>query len=131
MSFDIEEYLDAYYFVARRRGQLARYVRRHLRAALEEATALAADRASDEPAALFFALARHDRAFPPELWGVVVERFALGRAHALGVELRGGIDPLALVHLRLDARDGVATYADVLAWFVANLVPTRRRRWPP
>jgi len=75
MSVDIEDFLDGYYFVARRGGQLARY--------------------------------------------------------ALGVELREDVDPLALAHLRLDARDGVVEYPGVRAWFAANLVPARRRTWPP
>jgi hypothetical protein len=131
MILDIEDFLDGCYFVARRRGQLARYVRRHLRAALEEATTLAAGRESDEPAALFYALARHELALPPELWGAVLERFALGRARALGGELRQDVDPLALVHLRLDARDGIVDYPDVRTWFGANLVRARRRPWPP
>jgi hypothetical protein len=131
MSLGIEDFLDGYYFLARRRGQLARYVRRHLRTALDEAMTLAAGRESDEPAALFYALARHERAVPPELWGVVVERFAIGRARALGGELREGVDPLALIHLRLDVRDGVVDYAGVRAWFAANLVLAPRRPWPP
>jgi hypothetical protein len=131
VSIDLEDFLEGYYLVARRRGQLARYVRRHVRTALDEATTLAAGRALDEPAALFFALARRERAFPPDLWGAVVERFAIGRARALGVELPEDLDPLALVHLRLDARDGAVEYAGVRDWFAAHLVPVRRRPWPP
>jgi hypothetical protein len=61
----LETILEGYYFVARRNGELARYVRHHVVAALGEATALAKDHEEDEPAALFYAFARRGRAFPP------------------------------------------------------------------
>lgn len=45
----LEALLDAYYFVARRNGELARYVRWHVVAALDEAAALSRGYEADEP----------------------------------------------------------------------------------
>jgi hypothetical protein len=127
----LEAILEGYYFVARRNGELARYVRRHVVAAIEEATALAGGREEDEPAALFYAFARRDRAFPPALWNAFVERLAMGSAHAGGRALNPDVDPYDLAYLCLDVAEGKIAYDDVRAWFAAHLVPASPKPWPP
>lgn len=127
----LEALLDGYAFVARRNGELAKYVRHHVVAALAEARALAAGHEADEPAALSYAFSRHDRAFPPALWSAFVERLAVGAAHAQGRSLRPDVDPFALAYLCLDVAEGKVTYNEVRAWFAANLVPSRTGPWPP
>jgi hypothetical protein len=89
---ELEALLDGYLFVARRNGELARYVRRHVIAALDEAATLSLGREADEPAALFYAFARRDEAFPPVLWNAFAERVAVGAANALGLALKADVD---------------------------------------
>jgi hypothetical protein len=127
----LETLLDSYYFIARRNGELARYARHQVVAALDEATALAGGREQDEPAALFYAFARHDRAFPPALWNLFVERLAVGSAHALGLALDPNIDSYDLAYLCLDVAEGTVSYDEIRVWFVAHLVPVPPRPWPP
>jgi hypothetical protein len=127
----LETILDAYYFVARRNGELARYVRRYVVAALDEAAALSGGREADEPAALFYAFARRDQAFPPALWNAFVERLAVGSAHAIGLALKPDVDPFDLAYLCLDVAEGKLAYDGVRAWFAAHLVPVPPRPWPP
>jgi hypothetical protein len=106
----IEVLMEGYYFFARRNGELARYVRRHVVAALGEATTLAGGRKEDEPAALFYAFARRDQAFPPALWSAFVERLAVWAAQALGLALRPDVDPYDLAYLCLDVAEGKVPY---------------------
>jgi hypothetical protein len=127
----IEALLDGYYFVARRNGEVARYVRRHVVAALDEAATLAEGHEEDEPAALFYAFARRDHAFPPALWNAFTERLALGSAHALGLAPRPDVDPFDLAYLCLDVAGGKVPYDEVRAWFAAHLVRTTPKSWPP
>ena len=127
----LETVLDAYAFVARRNGELARYARRRVVAALDEAAALSGGREADEPAALFYGFARHDRAFPPALWNAFVERLAVGSAHALGLGLKPDVDPFDLAYLCLDVAEGKVPYEGVRAWFATHLVPVPPRPCPP
>jgi hypothetical protein len=127
----LETILDAYYFIARRNGELATYVRRHVVAALDEATTLSRGREADEPAALFYAFARRDQAFPPVLWNAFVERLAVGSAHSIGLALKPDVDPFDLAYLCLDVAEGKLEYDGVRAWFATHLVPVPPRPWPP
>jgi hypothetical protein len=106
-------------------------VRWHVVAALDEAAALSRGREADEPAALFYAFARRDQAFPPALWNAFVERLAVGAAHALGFALKPDVDPLDLAYLCLDVAEGKLTYDSVRAWFAEHLVPAQPRPRPP
>lgn len=99
--------------------------------ALAEATRLAADREEDEPAALFHAFARRDRAFPLSLWRSLVAHLAVGHAQAVGLSPAGDTDLSALDALRVDVAAGVVGHAEVRAWFSAHFAPIPRRSWPP
>ena len=127
----LEALLDGYYFIARRNGLLAGHVRYLVVEALGEAAVLAGGHEDDEPAALFYAFGRRDRAFPPALWNAFVERLAVGSAHRLGQALGPDVDPFALAYLCLDVAEGKVTYPEVRAWFAAHLVPVPLRPWPP
>jgi hypothetical protein len=126
----LEALLDGYYFVARRNGELARYVRPHVVAALDEAAALSRGHETDEPAALFYAFARRDEAFPPVLWNAFTERVAVGAAHGLGLALTPDVDPYDLAYLCLDVAEGKVGWEEVRAWFAAHFVPVPPRPWP-
>ncbi|MEP7124082.1 MAG: hypothetical protein ABJE95_24355 [Byssovorax sp.] len=89
--------------------------------ALSEATALAAGRAEDEPAALLFALTKRPRALV-EGWDYpVICATNLARMH--GVALVIG-NPIDLDTLRLRIVVGTASFEDVRAW-VAERVRSR------
>lgn len=92
-------------------------------AARAEADGLSAGRQLDEPAALFFALARRSRAF-----GGLAKRFipdaARAQAIAIGYELT--IEDLELAMLRAAVLRGEVRFEDLRQWFADALRPLIR-----
>jgi hypothetical protein len=110
---------DAYAFVARRYGVTAKPDLAAIEAAVTEATSLAV-RADDEPAALFFALARRPRALPG-LWTAVVGVLVLNHARSLDLAFAG--DARDLLPLFVPVARGVMSFPEVSAWFETRLAP--------
>jgi hypothetical protein len=97
-------------------------------AALREAARLSLGKEPDEPAALFYALARRPRAFG-RLHGDMLVLLAAEQAHAVGREL--SFAPVELdIHVIRILR-GEMTFLELRGWFAARLAPIKRRPWPP
>jgi hypothetical protein len=108
--------LQGYAFFARRRGGSTPEAGA-VQEAVDDARRLAEGRERDEPAALFYVLAK-----APSLgWRTFVEQAAMNHAHALRLRLEYGAVDLA--DLRLDVAEGRVTFEDVRAWFEARLMP--------
>lgn len=99
-----------------------------VRAALREAAKLAHGNEADEPAALFYALARRPRAFG-KLQGDMLVLLAAEQARAVGLEL--GFVPIELNIHAIRILRSEMTYLELRGWFAARLTPIRRRPWPP
>jgi hypothetical protein len=108
-------------FVAKRYGWSPdAYDLTEVHEAVTEARALATNE-SEEPAALFYALARRPRAFP-EGWRVMARAAAMGHAHALGYAFDAKPDSLDAWVTRVV--NGEASFGDVRGWFAGRM--TRR-----
>ena len=107
----------AYRFVARRYGVDAEPDALALEKAVKEAVALVR-RQRDEPAALFFALARRQRALPG-LWTPVVGLLVSNHVRTIGLELNG--DARDLLPLYVPIARGAMRFEEVLGWFEARL----------
>lgn len=97
-------------------------------AALREAEKLAAEREDDEPAALFYALARRPRAFGA-LHGDMLVLLAVEQARAVGLDLTFTAIELDIHIIRV--LRGEMTFVEIRGWFAARLTPIARRPWPP
>jgi hypothetical protein len=77
---------------------------------------------------LFYALARHPRAFG-KLHGDMLVLLAAEQARSVGLEL--GFVPIELdIHaIRILRRE--MTFLELRGWFAARLTPIERRPWPP
>ena len=107
--------IGGYRFVARRHGWRAdAFDAEQIQAALTEATELAAGEERDEPAALFYALARRPEAFP-DGWRTMAA--SLARAHAGRIRARFAPYPGALDSFCTKVSAGEASYAAVRDWF--------------
>jgi hypothetical protein len=89
-------------------------------AARAEAEQLAAGRPPDEPAALFFALARRSRAFGNLATGFIPGA-ARAQAMAVGYELQ--IEDLEIAMLRAGVLRGELQFDDLRRWFADCLRP--------
>ena len=96
-------------------------------AALREAVDLAQGSERDEPAAIFYALARRPRAFGA-LHGEMLLLLTLEQAHAVGLDLT--FQPIALQIHRLRIVRGQMLFPELRDWFAARLRPIGRRSWP-
>src|SRR6185503_5431947 len=97
-------------------------------AALREAAKLAQGNEPDEPAALFYALARRPRAFG-KLHGDMLVLLAVEQARAVGLEL--GFTAVELdIHVIRIVR-GEMTFLELRGGVAARLAPSERRRWRP
>lgn len=114
-----DELARGWLFLARRRGISGAARPDQLTSVVALAGACAGDSENDEPAALFFALARHPDAFEGG-WRASTETFPLALAHQLGFTLSAS--PLELADLRVRIYAGRATWNDVRAWFAARLL---------
>jgi hypothetical protein len=114
-----EEILAGYPFFARRHSLSGEYDARVVRAAVDEARAMAVD-VCDEPASLFFAFARRPRAFAGG-WPRIVEALACNHALALGLQ------PIATTAELRTLAGSVArrekSFEDVREFFKLRLVP--------
>lgn len=111
-----ERIVEGVAFLARRYGVLTRASRSLVQAAVEEATRLASQEA-DEPAALFYALARRQRAFP----GVYSRTTAvLVLNQALRLHLMPRFTPDDLLPLYRPVASGEIAFSQVRAWFAAR-----------
>jgi hypothetical protein len=88
-------------------------------AAAAEATALVAA-PQDEPAALFFALARRQRAFPG-LWTAVVGLLVINQARSVGLSFAG--EAKDLLPMYVPVARGAMRFDEVRAWFIGVLHP--------
>jgi hypothetical protein len=111
-----EAFLEALGFLARSHG-VEPPNQPALRVAYREASKLAPD-PSDQPAALFYSLARRPKALRGT-WRLACVLFARNGARAIGRDLSAtDAEPTSL---RLDAAQG-APFDRVRAWFAARLV---------
>ncbi len=115
---DTDAILAGWHFLSRRFDVVAVPSRVQIDAALVMAAECAAGLEGDEPAALFFAFARHPRAVPGA-WRLLGERLA--RAHAASLGLSFHAEAAELATLRLDVAQRRTNCAEVKAWFRARL----------
>ncbi len=113
-----DEILAGYPFAARRWKLIGVPSEMAIRAALEDATSLAASDPYSEPAALFFAFARRPRAFPGA-WRTMPALLALNQARSIGCRLRTESDELNALLVRIASRD--LAFTDVHAFFAERL----------
>ena len=115
-----EELIAGWAFVARRRGLSGEVDPVAVAEGVALARTCAAGSERDEPAALFFALARHPKAFG-DGWRRASETFPAGHAAALGLTLDAS--PIELADRRIAAYSGRAAFEDVRRWFALRLRP--------
>jgi hypothetical protein len=106
----------AYRFLAGRYGFSRRLSEAGVRAALDDAKELATIE-RDEPAALFFALARRPRSLGGA-WRVLSALVALNHAAALGLSLDANPRDLGPLYMPIVSR--ALGYAEIRAWFAAR-----------
>jgi hypothetical protein len=124
----LDDLLEGFSLHAERRQHAAVCDRRALGAALREAARLARGNEADEPAALFYALARRPRAFG-RLHGDMLVLLAAEQARAAGLELGFASVELDIHVIRILRRE--MTFLELRGWFAARLAPIKRRPWPP
>jgi hypothetical protein len=124
----LDDLLEGFALYAERRGREALCYPRTIAAALREAAKLARDGEHDEPAALFFALARRRRAFGL-LQGDMLVLLAVEQARANGLEL--SFVPIELDIHALRVLRGEMTFLELRGWFSARLTSIEPRPWPP
>jgi hypothetical protein len=115
-----DELAAGWSFVARRHGLKDAPNHAVLESVVQLATTCAAGVERDEPAALFFALARHPSAFE-DGWRVACEVLPMARAATLGQRLDATAFELA--DLRLAAYAGRKDYDSIRTWFADRLRP--------
>ena len=125
---ELADLLDGFELYAERQGVAPTRDERALAAALQEAVDLARGSERDEPASIFYALARRPRAFG-EMHGEMLFLLAVEQAHAVGLEL--SLDPIALQIHRLRIVRGEMSFPELREWFAGRLRPIQRRPWPP
>jgi hypothetical protein len=96
--------------------------------ALHEATSLAEGHEGDEPAALFYALARRPRAFGKE-HGRVTVHFTVEHARGTGLAFTVDVSVLELVRARIVR--GAIQFPELRTWFAEHLAGIQRKPWPP
>ena len=116
---DADAIVAAYAFVARRYRVTVKPDRGPIQDATSEARALTVD-VTDEPAALFFALARRPRGLPG-LWTSVVTVLVVNHARSLGLALAG--DARDLLPLFLPVARGAFAFPELRIWFREHLRP--------
>lgn len=114
-----DEILAGWPFIAARYGLACVPSRPAVEAAVRVARRNTA-RPEDAPAALFFGLASHPRAFPGA-WALACRVYASGLAASLGFRLTAGEAELAA--LRMEIAQRRADCEAVKAWFHARLAP--------
>ncbi len=114
-----ESILGAHAFLARRFGLTSAPSEAGVRNALAMARALATQD-TDEPAALFFALAMFPRALG-DAWRVLPAVVAINHAVSLGLRLRMTRDELLPFYGAIVTR--TATFEEVRAWFGKHMDP--------
>jgi hypothetical protein len=124
MLLDADLLADDLYERARHTGTRSRWDPSAILAARAEAEHLAAGNQPDEPAALFFALARRSRAF-----GILAAAFIPGaaRAQAMAVGHELLVDDLELSMLRAGVLRGEIRFDDLRRWFADSLRPLSPR----
>lgn len=125
---DLEALLAGYALYAKRSGFAPDRDEARLVDALHEATALALGREKDEPAALFFALARRPRVFG-KAHGRMTLHLTIEHARALGFALASDVAVLELMRARI-FREAI-DFEELRDWFAAHLAPIQRKPWPP
>ena len=125
---DLEALLAGYALYAKRSGFAPDRDEGRLADALREAAALALGREEDEPAALFFALARRPRVFG-KAHGRMTLHLTVEHACSLGLALQTDVAVLELMRARI-LRQAI-TFEELRAWFAAHLAPMQRKPWPP
>lgn len=125
---ELADLLDGFDLYADRQGIAATRNERAIDAALREAAELADRNERDEPAAIFYALARRPGAFG-QLHGEMLLLLAVEQAHAIGLDL--AFEPVALQIHRLRIVRGQMSFPELRDWFAARLKPIQRRPWPP
>ncbi len=118
-----ERVLAAHSFVARRFRLSEPLNTEAVAAALSEARRLAQARERDEPAALFYALARRPRALRGA-WRVLPRLLAVNQARDLGLCLNVADEDLSSLRLGIVTR--TATFEHVRQWFAERLVLPER-----
>jgi hypothetical protein len=124
---ELADLLDGFELYAERHGAAPTRSDRAVGAALREAAELARGSERDEPAAIFYALARRPRAFG-EMHGEMLLLLAVEQAHSIGLDL--SFEPVALQIHRLRIVRAEMSFPELRDWFAARLVSIQRRPWP-
>jgi hypothetical protein len=124
----LDDLLLGFSHYARRREREAACDARAVGAALREAVRLAKGSEPDEPAALFYALARRPHAFG-KLHGDMLVLLAVEQARAVGLDLDFAPVELEIHVIRILRKE--MTFLELRGWFSARLTPIKRRPWPP
>lgn len=125
---DLEALLEGYALYAKQNRFVPDRDGTRLADALREAEALADGVENDEPAALFFALARRARVFG-RAHGRMTLHIAVEHARALGFAFTVDVAVLELMRARI-LREAIA-FEELRGWFAAHLAPVPRKPWPP
>jgi hypothetical protein len=125
---ELADLLEGFELYAERQGMAPARNERAVGTALREAAELAHGSEHDEPAALFYALARRPRAFGG-LHSEMLFLSVVEQAHAVGLNLV--FEPIVLQIHRLRIVRGDMSFPELRDWFAARLEPIQRRPWPP
>lgn len=117
MILDAGALVTGYPFVARRHGRVPLCDAVAVTACLEKAAELADGVASDEPGAVFFALAAKRRAFP-FAWKLMARLAARAQAVANGLTIEARADEFDLLCAEVFCQR--ATWPDVREWFTSR-----------
>jgi hypothetical protein len=123
-----DDLVDGFALYAARQRTSGACDARAVGAALREAEKLAAGHEDDEPAALFYALARRPRLFG-SLHGDMLVLLAVEQSRAVGLDLTFTAIELDIHIIRV--LRGEMTFVEIRGWFSARLAAIVRRPWPP
>jgi hypothetical protein len=123
---ELADLLDGFELYAERHGGVSTCNERAVDAALREAAELSQGVERDEPAAIFYALARRPGAFG-KLHGELLFLLAVEQAHAVGLEL--SFEPVALQIHCLRIIRGEMSFPELRDWFAVRLGRIQRRPW--
>jgi hypothetical protein len=125
---DLEALLAGYALYAKQNHFAPDWDEARLADGLDEAGALAGGHEPDEPAALFFALARRPRIFG-KAHGRMTLNLAVEHARVLGLVLTTDVAVLELMRARILRK--AIEFDELRDWFAAHLVVAPRKPWPP
>jgi len=125
---DLEALLAGYVLYAKQNRFAPNRDEARLADALQEAGTLADGRENDEPAALFFALARRPRIFG-QAHGRMTLHLTVEHGRSLGLGFTSDVAVLELMRTRIVRK--AIDFEELRSWFAAHLAPLSRKPWPP